>query len=340
MNQTIRIPKDDMYSEFLRILLANNFEENRAQMCAKIFMESSLDGIYSHGVNRFPRFIKYIKQGLIDVKANPTPVSQNKAMEQWSGNLGPGPLNALFCAGQVMKLATQYSIGSLALANTNHWMRGGTYGWHAAKKGFVYIAWTNTIGNMPAWGARDQRLGNNPLIIAVPYKNEAIVLDLAMSQFSYGKMEDYRLNQNNLPVAGGFDSEGNLTTDPNLILESERVLPIGYWKGAGLSLLLDILATILSGGLATHEISRQKSEHNVSQVFIAIDIKQLKNYPLIAESIENIIRDYVGSFQAKEDTKIVYPGQRVLQTRRQNSEKGILVNAKLWEEICSLNSAD
>ena len=76
-----------------------------------------------------------------------------------------------------------------------------------------------------------------------------------------------------------------MTTDPGEILESWRVMPAGYWKGAGLSLLLDIMAAILSGGLATHQVKGCDSEYGVSQVFIAINIKALHNFPAIENSI-------------------------------------------------------
>ena len=104
----------------------------------------------------------------------------------------------------------KFGIGLASLSNTNHWQRGGTYGWHAARKGFIFICWTNTEANMPAWGAKDVRLGNNPFVIAVPYKDEAVVLDFAMTQFSYGKMENYRregksfLMQEDLMLPGSF----------------------------------------------------------------------------------------------------------------------------------------
>src|SRR5205823_5938788 len=112
------------------------------------------------------------------------------------------------------------------------------------------------IANMPAWGATDNRLGNNPLVLAAPFKEEAIVLDIAMTQYAFGNLELSKLSGKELSVNGGYDRLGKLTTDPAEIIESKRPLPIGYWKGAGLALLLDILATILSGGLSTFEISQ------------------------------------------------------------------------------------
>ena len=68
-----------------------------------------------------------------------------------------------------------------------------------------FICWTNTCQNMPAWGASDPRIGNNPLVVSVPWNNEAIVLDFAMSQYSYGKLESYKRAGKQLPFPGGFN---------------------------------------------------------------------------------------------------------------------------------------
>jgi 3-dehydro-L-gulonate 2-dehydrogenase len=215
-------------------------------------------------------------------------------------------------------------------------MRAGYYGWKAAKAGFAIIAWTNTNANMPAWGALDCHLGNNPMVLAMPYESEAIVLDVAMSQFAYGTLDVYRLSGRELPIAGGYDVRGNLTTDPSAILETQRVLPMGYWKGSGMSLLLDILSTILSGGLSVKQITDRGSEHGLSQVFIAVDISSLGNQHLIPKTINDIIQDYHSSTPASEGATILYPGERVLRSRKENSEKGIPVDQTVWKEIVQL----
>lgn len=332
----IRISADKMKSEFFRILLNLGFSEVKAEKCSEIFTINSLEGVYSHGVNRFPRFVKNTIDGFVKPDAVPSLVHKTGSLEQWNGNLGPGPLNALFATDRAIELSQANGIGLIAMANTNHWMRGGTYGWQAARKGFVFIGWTNTCALMPAWGATDPRLGNNPFVIAVPYENEAIVLDFAMTQFSYGKMETYVNEGKQLPYSGGFNKQGELTTNPGEVLESWRALPIGYWKGAGLSLLLDILATILSGGWSTNEINSSKTEYSVSQVFIAININSLKNFPAIGNSIHQIIEDLQKSIPENEGTKIRYPGENVVKIRNENSKNGIPVNREVWSKILSL----
>jgi 3-dehydro-L-gulonate 2-dehydrogenase len=336
IEKSIRVPYERLKSEFFRILEKNGFSESRAEKCAEIFTDNSLDGVNSHGINRFPRFVKNIMQGFVKPEAVPTLVSAFGSLEQWDGNIGPGPLNAVFATQRAMELAGENGIGMLAMANTNHWMRGGTYGWQAAKKGYVLICWTNTCQNMPAWGATDPRLGNNPFVFAVPYKDEAIVLDFAMSQYSYGKMETLKSGGKQLPFPGGYSKLGELTTDPGVILDSWRVLPAGYWKGAGMSLLLDILATILSGGRSTHQIKSCSSEYSISQVFIAINLKCLYNFPAIENSINQIIDDLHKSNPVNSSEKIRYPGESVLQIRKENLESGILVNKATWEKLLKI----
>jgi len=334
--ETIKVPFAAMKMEFARILMKNNFTQEKAEQCAEVFVINSLEGIYSHGVYRFPRFVDYIQKGYIKPDAEPQKVHVAGALEQWTGNLGPGPLNAEFCTNRAMKIAGENGIACVAIGNTNHWMRGGTYGWQAAKKGFVFIGWTNTTKNMPAWGAKESRLGNNPLVFAVPFGDEAIVLDFAMTQFSYGKIEATQIEGKELPFAGGFNKNDELSSKPDEILETMRGLPIGYWKGAGLSLLLDILATILSAGLSTNDLSKKEDEYGVSQVFVAIDIRKLSNFPAIDKTIADIISDFKKSTPIDPQYPVRYPGERLIQTREENLRNGIPVNKETWQSILNL----
>jgi 3-dehydro-L-gulonate 2-dehydrogenase len=325
-----------MKSEFTRILIKYGFADHKAEKCAEIFAVNSLEGVYSHGANRFPRFVRNVRDGYVKPDTEPSLIHSTGSLEQWNGNLGPGPLNALYATERSMNLAEKSGIGLAALSNTNHWQRGGTYGWFAARKGFILICWTNTEANMPAWGATDVRLGNNPFVIAVPFKDDAIVLDFAMTQFSYGKMENYRREGKKLPFAGGFNESGKLTDDPVEILRTRRALPIGYWKGSAFSILLDILASVISGGQSTHQITGSKVEYSVSQVFIAISKDKLYNASSIEKSVSEIINDLKSSVPEDESTWIRYPGENIIKIRKENLRSGIPVNRELWDEILAL----
>jgi 3-dehydro-L-gulonate 2-dehydrogenase len=327
------ISAQEMQKTLKNILLKHDFSKKIAEECATIFTQNSVDGIYTHGINRFSRFVQYVQKGYVAPHAKPTLVHRFGGIEQWNGNLGAGPSNAIFATERAMKLAKKNGIGCVALAQTNHWMRGGAYGWQAAKAGFTFIGWTNTVANMPAYGAINPKLGNNPLVFGTPYDDEALVLDMAMSQYSFGAMELAVLKNEKLSVVGGYDKDGNLTNEPHDILESWRSLPIGFWKGAGLSFLLDVLAAVLANGLATHEITQKPAEMACSQVFIAIDMSKLANYSSISTTIDSIIEDYKMSVPMHEHSKISYPSERVLATRIKNNTDGIPVLESVWQEV-------
>ena len=329
----MRIPFDTLFQQLKKVLLQYHFSEERATLCAHLFAEASRDGVYTHGLNRFPRFIKNIQQGIVQAEAVPDLVQALGLIEQWDGQRGPGNLNAHFCMNRAITLAEEQGLAMVTLRNTNHWMRGGSYGWQAAEAGCIGICWTNTQPNMPAWGTMDTVLGNNPLIIAIPRKEGHIVLDTAMTQFSFGKLESYRRKGEQLPVPGGFDEEGNMTTDPATIEKTFKGLPIGYWKGAGLSLVLDILVSVLSLGKATWQIGQQENEYDLSQIFMVINLSKVVGEETAQTHINGIIHNLHQATPTQENGKVYYPGERTLRTRQESMEQGIPVDPQYWEQV-------
>jgi 3-dehydro-L-gulonate 2-dehydrogenase len=321
----LRIPYEELHRTLAGALHGLGFDGDRARLCARLFAETTCDGVYTHGLNRFPRFVNMIRAGRIDVHATPVLSGGGGALERWDGRCGPGNLNAWQSMERAMVLARQHGVGAVALANTTHWMRGGSYGWQAADAGFVGVCWTNTMPNLPQWGSAEARLGNNPLVFAVPRPPAHVVLDMAMSQFSYGALAAYHERGEPLPVDGGFDSAGRLTRDAAAIEASGRPLPIGYWKGSGLSLVLDMIAAMLSGGLATHQIPRDpERETGVSQFFLAFD-------PEVAGPSAAIADGIVASMDCR------YPGQRTLVVRSENLVLGVPVDPAVWREVQEMN---
>jgi 3-dehydro-L-gulonate 2-dehydrogenase len=331
-----RVPYDDMLNEFLRVLLKYGFRRDRAELCARLFADASRDGVPSHGLNRFPIFIDDVRKGNVKVHAEPLLVESFGALERWDGRQGPGPLNAHFCMGRAIEMARQGSMGCVALKNTNHWQRAGNYGWQAAEAGCIGICWTNTMPLIPPWGARERRLGNNPLVIAVPRPEGHLVLDMALAQFAGGKVHIYQRSGELLPVEGGYDREGRLTRDANEIVESKRPLPIGYWKGSGLALMLDLVISLLSGGLATHEIGKLKEETRLSQMFMAFDLARLAPGSLAGRVVNDVVDSVHSAEPADENSRILYPGERALAERRENLQRGVPVEPSLWQNVKEL----
>ncbi len=270
---SIRVPYETVKSTVTQAFLNLGLSQEKAEKCAEIHTESSLEGIESHGLNRVPRFAEYVQKGWVDINAEPELVGAKGAVENYDGHLGIGTLNATFCMDRAVALAKEHGIGCVALKNTTHWMRGGSYAWQAAQAGFIGISWTNTESCMPMWGSKVPGVGNNPFCIAIPRKSGPIVLDMAMSQYAYGKLGVYRLAGKQLPFPGGFDKDGNLTSDPGAIEASGRILPTGYWKGSGMAIALDLAAAAMANGKTGADLDRegQGSCTGCCQIFIAYD---------------------------------------------------------------------
>lgn len=320
-------------------MLQLGLAEDRAALSARLFAETTRDGVYTHGLNRFPRFAAMVRSGSIDVNATATRTAAFGAIERWDGHRGVGNLNAYAAMQHTIALAKQHGIAAVALANTNHWMRGGTYGWLAAEAGMFSICWSNTLPNLPAWGTAVPTVGNNPLVIAIPRAEGHVVLDMAMSQFSYGTLAAYSKRNEPLPVPGGYDAQGKLTTDSAAIEATQRALPVGYWKGSGLSLVLDMVATMLSGGLATHELgSDPMREAGQSQIFIAIDPANLAATGELARIADSVIDHLHGTSPLDPARPLRYPGEQTLRLREENLRLGIPVDADVWHQINELIS--
>ncbi|HWR10772.1 MAG TPA: 3-dehydro-L-gulonate 2-dehydrogenase [Rectinemataceae bacterium] len=332
----LKIHAEEARAVLEKILLGRGCQPDHARKVALEVTRNSLEGTYTHGVNRFARIVRSIDGGTLDMKAEPVLVEAFGALESYDGGLGFGIVNAWACMGRAIELAKEHGIACVALRNTNHWMRAATYGYQACEQGMAGICFTNTLPNMPTWGAMDPRLGNNPLVMAFPWKEDHIVVDMAMSQYSYGALELAALKGEKMPFAAGFDAEGNLTCDPEAVLKTKRMMPAGYWKGAALSFVLDIFAGGLSLGNTTSAIGKLDGEYAISQTFIAINISAIAPRERVEEIVRISVEDLLSSKPDGSSRPVVYAGQRMRAVRERNAVEGIPVDERVWKEILSL----
>ena len=171
--------------------------------------------------------------------------------------------------------------------------------------------------------------------MAIPRQEGHVVLDMAMSLYSYGKLEHTRLNNEKLPYPGGFDSEGLLTDDPEEIEKTRRLLPTGYWKGSSFAIMLDLLASLLSNGKTTAAIDQYGYGNcgGCSQVFIAIDPLKMNDQPFVDQALKQTIDQLRNASPVGEGGEILYPGERSLRNRRENLIKGVPVHDAVWEKV-------
>ncbi len=316
---------DTIRDTLRRILRQRGFREPDADLIATLCTDNSCAGVASHGVHWFPGLVKRTERGAVDREAEPVCEASLGALERWDGRHAPGPVTACRATDRAVELAGASGVGAVAVRNTNHWARPGWYGARAAGRGFGFICWTNTIPNMPAHGGSRPTLGNNPIVMALPGDPAPVVTDIAMSQFSYGRLNEHAKRGEPLPVPGGCDAAGRATTDAAAILRSGRLLPAGYWKGTALSFVLDVLAASLSGGACVAELAGP-GEKGVSQVFVAFAMDSAHREHVLAAAAGLV----------KSDGKGRYPGEGSHATWNERRKTGIPVDDDVWEEILKL----
>ncbi len=332
-----RVNYDSLKQTYIAALVKRNMESQPADMLASAFADMAWDGTYSHGIYRFPVFIKQVDEGMIKLNNQPICVNKLSALEQWDCQLGPGPLNGIICSQRSIELAEEYGVGVVAMRNSNHWMRGGAYALKVAREGYACIAATNSTAVMPAWGGKDTRLGTNPLIIGIP-GNPPTLLDMSCSQYSYGALEVAKVAGKTLEVDGGYDAEGRLSRDPDAISQTRRLLPAGYWKGASLSIVLDMLVFLLADGHSTVELTQDiGAETAISQMFITLNINKTTDQNTMQEKLARTIKFVLDSKPINEDACIQIPGHSIEKFIKDHEENGGMpVDEKTWNTIQSL----
>ena len=306
-----------------------------AKRFAEIFAGNSLDGVYSHGMNRYPRYLSDMESGLCDAKVTQAErISGLGGLEVWDAHFGVGPLIAQQMAERAIELARTHGIACVALRNNSHWLRAGRYGLMMADAGMMGLCMTNTCMNLVAYGAKEPSTGNNPITIAIPRRAGSLVMDMAVSQYAFGKLEIMAQEGGMLDTPCGYDTDGNLTNDPQKIVESGLMTPMALWKGSALSIMIDLMVSMLSLGRTSLTIGTPADgEKGMSQMFVCMNPAAVIDMDKAEAQMEKTIA-FLNSLEPKDGVHGVHaPGENLEKTRARNRECGIPVTEDTWQKI-------
>lgn len=111
---------------------------------------------------------------------------------------------------------------------------------------------------------------------------------------------------------------------------------MGYWKGSGISIALDLIATVLTNGNSVNKIGTFGDEIGLSQVMIAIDPSKANSTELTDEIVNDIVADVKSSQPIQEGGNVLYPGECETLTIQENMEQGIPVIEEVWESVLAM----
>ena len=325
---------NEIHTTITQKLMARGCSEENARRVATVATDNTLEGVGSHGVNRVRRLLLGLDNGTVDGNALAERCGGFGGFEQWDGNLGIGILNALTCTDRAIELAREHGIGCVALRNTTHWFRGGTYGWRIAEAGMVGMAFTTSKANMVYYGTREPLLGTVPFVLAVPRKEGPVVTDVSMAEYSFGKLEAAYLAGEALPTDGGYDQDGNISRDPMKVMKANHVLPMGRWKGSALALAMDLCSAALSlGNTSADDRKNVGDAHSVSQTYIAIHSRAINSAEAEEEILNRTLAAIAEASPAPGHKGVRYPGESALEKRRAGPNEPIAIAESVWAGI-------
>lgn len=309
-----------------------------SDLIARSLVEADLRGVESHGVMRVPIYVKRINSGLVKLHSKGEVVRDAAATATIDGGNGMGQLMAYQGMQLAIEKANQYGIGIVGVKHSNHFGTAAFYSNMAAEQGMVGLSFTNTLPIMPAPGGSQALVGNNPLSIAIPtaaYRH--VILDMAMSVAAVGKVMMALRKGESIPAGWAFDSEGNVTTDPQKALEAGLYMPIGGPKGFGLAFAIDVLCGALLDSAVGNEVKSMTFQWtdpvDCGHLMIAINIESFTRLQTFQRKVDQMI-DAIKHSRANNDTGMsLYPGEPEHLREQERRENGIPLSAKVFKEL-------
>lgn len=317
------------------LLSAVGVPEGEAKIVSSVLVDTSLDGIDTHGISRLPIYLSRLQNGRINSKPS-IKIERDGAIACINGDNGLGQLVAVRAMELGIELAKEHGISFVTVNNSNHFGAASTYCKMAAKAQMIGQAYTNAPSAIPPWGGKKPYFGTNPISYGFPLADESVVIDMSSSIVARGNIILAAKEGRSIPEGWAIDKDGNPTTDANAAIEGS-VLPVGGPKGYALALAVEVMSGILSGsayGSHVGFIYDDGSEPaNVGHSFIVIDIKRLMPVEEYEQRMDNMIHEIKGIPLANGVKSIRIPGEKRQSIACERTTQGIPIDEGLLNEL-------
>jgi LDH2 family malate/lactate/ureidoglycolate dehydrogenase len=342
MTKNRRYPIAAMVAFTRDALLAVGVPAADAAIAAKQMIEADLTGFDAHGIFRLSPYVAQLKSGRVNPKADIKVLQRAPSTALVDGDDGIGHLVMTYATNLAVELARQTGIGWVGVRNSNHAGAAGTYAEMPVAHGMVGIyAAVSTVNHMGPWGGAEPMLGTNPIAIGIPAGKEApVLLDIATSVSSFGTIRQHVVTGKPLEAGWVVHSKtGEPILDPKKVGEGV-LLPIGGHKGAGLALIIGLLAGVLNGAAFGHDVvdalGPGTQATNTGQFVIALDVSRFISPQVFAAEMDRQINELRASPTLPGFDKIRLPGEDRRKRRADRSVNGVALPATLIKQLDEL----
>ncbi|MFK7858561.1 MAG: malate/lactate/ureidoglycolate dehydrogenase [Granulosicoccus sp.] len=302
-------------------------------------VDANLTGHDSHGIGMLPLYGEQVLDG--NLVPNQSPVLQPPigAIAAVDAKRGFGHRMALLALDHAMKSVPEHKVAILALRNSGHVSRVGTYSEYCAAQGYVSLHFVNVVGHAPIvapYGAAQSGFSTNPISMAMPVNRTAKpLLDIATSTVAFGKVRVANNKGERMPPGCLLDQQGIETLDPAPMAE-ERVgslAAFGAHKGSGLGIFVELLA----GALASdHTVASMPylPRGVINNMFsIIIDPAAFDDSQNIEQRTEEFYAYIKNRTPARGNDDVLMPGEPEQSNRASRARNGIFVDDQTIAQI-------
>jgi len=336
---TRRISAEAIRSFMIDAFRACGLPPPDAATVAGAMLDADLSGSDAHGIFRLPGYVRTLKRGHINPRADIRVIERAQATALVDGDNGMGHLVVTYAANLAVEIARSSGAAWVGVRRSNHSGAGSTYAAIPVAHGMIGI-YTAVSGSnfMAPWGGAEPLLGTNPIAVGIPAgKEPPIMLDIATSVVSNGVIRTYAAEGKPMPEGWVISrADGSPITDGRRLSEG-MFMPLAGYKGSGLALVLGLLGGPLNRAAFGRDVkdvtADQVRETNTGHTIIALDIARFLPLEAFTAEIDRHMRDFVTSKRLPGVDAIRIPGQGRAARRSDRIKNGVPLSQTLLTQM-------
>ncbi|MGO8695400.1 MAG: Ldh family oxidoreductase [Rectinemataceae bacterium] len=334
-----RFPADALRMWTREVLRKIGVGEADGDLLCDSLMEASLRGVDSHGITRMLTvYVERIRKGVVNPRSRFDTLRDGPSTALIDCHNGIGQVGADRAMRLAIEKAENTGVAFVAVTHSNHYGAAAYWAMMALERDMIGFSSTNAPATVAPTGGRKAMLGTNPFAIAVPAGEEApMVLDLATTLVSRGRIVLHARRNKPLEAGWAFDERGVPTLDPQAALKG-LLAPMGGYKGYGIALAADLLCGVMTGSnYGAHFpgflADNMESPTDVGSVFAAIKIANFMEPEEFKAAIDRALREIKASARAEGVKRIYVPGEIALETKARRLGTGIPIPDAVVEDF-------
>ena len=334
MSSTFRVRSEDLRVFSKAVLQKMDVPPADAEVVSAALVDADLRGLSTHGAVRLTLYSKLFQEGLINPRPRIRLISESSSHVLLDNDYGLGFLGSVQAMNLCIPMAAKTGIAMAGVRNSSHFGAAGYYALMAAEQNLIGFATSNSYPVMAPPGATTPVHGNNPFAFSFPAgKRFPILIDMATSVASQGKIKQYGNEGKTIPLGWAYDREGKPTADPRAF---SLLAPFGEggFKGYGLALAMDVLAGVLTGSFFAQNFVSGPGSRGCGHFFLAFDPQRFMPMDEFRKRTDEMIAQMKKASRRDGDQgEIYHPGERGFLRKNKWVQEGIPMLSSTLQQL-------